>query len=89
MNREIIDHSRVRRLAFAPELLAHLACGRFEIVSNEVPETARVIGAYYDGGLNCFIVLLHDPSWQSVVPGNEIPIHPSPVIRRIEEEARR
>lgn len=74
---------RLKRLAVAPELVAHLGIGTYRVIGNAVPDDARFVGACYDEKVYCFIVVLQHDSWPEVAEGVEIPLMHPPTIERL------
>ena len=76
--------TKKRRVLFAPELLVALTRGRFEVVENAIPASAKVKGYGADAEAGALYITIEDESFEAVeidMQSQQIPTHSAPVVK--------
>ena len=77
--------TKKRRVLFSPELLISLTRGRFEVVENAIPATAKVKGWGVDADAQAVFITIEDESFEPIEihSPQKIPVHTAPVVRSL------
>ncbi len=78
------EDRRLKRFAVAPELLANLGSGMYEVVGNELPADSRVVGAGYDASEHLLFVIIASGEFPELPQGCIIPFIEPPVVKKLE-----
>ncbi len=69
-------------IRFSPELIVYLSRGRYEILKNELPDDARVVGGYFDQHRNSFCVVVESDTFPNTPIDVALPELPTPHVKR-------
>lgn len=73
---------RLMKMGFTPDQLLIMGTGDFEVVRNELPEDAAVVGSYKESERDLFVLVIQSESFQPVEGYLNIPFLSPPVIQR-------